>query len=63
MFIASKYQEIYAPELKDYVYVTDNAYNKQQILEMEGKVLNAMVFQLNTTTSLLFYCRLQVIWD
>lgn len=29
MFIASKYNEIYAPELKDFVYVTDNAYNKQ----------------------------------
>lgn len=28
MFIACKYEEIYCPELKDFVYVTDNAYNK-----------------------------------
>ena len=28
MFLACKYEEIYAPELKDFVYVTDNAYDK-----------------------------------
>jgi cyclin B len=27
MFIASKYEEIYAPELKDFAYVTDSAYS------------------------------------
>jgi hypothetical protein len=26
MFIASKYEEIYAPEVKDFAYVTDSAY-------------------------------------
>jgi cyclin B len=28
MFIASKYEEIYAPEVKDFVYITDYAYSK-----------------------------------
>lgn len=28
MFIASKYEEIYAPEVRDFVYITDNAYSK-----------------------------------
>ena len=28
MFIASKYEEIYAPEVKDFAYVTDSAYTK-----------------------------------
>lgn len=32
LFIASKYEEIYAPELKDFVYVCDNAYTKEEIL-------------------------------
>lgn len=32
MFIASKYEEIYAPELKDFVYVCDHAYAKEEIL-------------------------------
>ena len=29
MFIASKYEEIYAPEVKDFAYVTDSAYTKK----------------------------------
>jgi cyclin B len=39
MFIASKYEEIYAPELKDFVYVCDKAYAKEEILDMESKIL------------------------
>ena len=39
LFIASKYEDIYPPELKDFVYVTDNAYTKSELLEMEGKIL------------------------
>jgi hypothetical protein len=35
MLIASKYEEIYAPEVKDFVYITDNAYTKDEILQME----------------------------
>jgi hypothetical protein len=26
MLIASKYEEMYAPEVADFVYITDNAY-------------------------------------
>ena len=29
MLIASKYEEIYAPEVTDFVYICDNAYTKQ----------------------------------
>lgn len=35
MLIASKYEEIYAPEVRDFVYITDNAYTKEEILQME----------------------------
>ena len=28
LFIASKYEEIYPPEIKDFVFITDNAYSK-----------------------------------
>lgn len=33
MLIASKYEEIYAPEVQDFVYITDKAYSKAEILE------------------------------
>lgn len=29
MLIASKYEEIYAPEIRDFVYITDKAYTKE----------------------------------
>lgn len=32
MLIASKYEEIYAPEVRDFVYITDNAYSRVEIL-------------------------------
>ncbi len=35
MLIASKYEEIYPPILSDFVYLTDKAYTKEQVLEME----------------------------
>ena len=39
MFMASKYEEIYAPEVKDFSYVTDYTYSIEQILQLEGKIL------------------------
>ena len=33
MFIACKFEEIYAPDIKDFVFVCDKAYSKQEILE------------------------------
>ena len=39
MLIASKYEEIYAPEVRDFVYITDKAYTKEEILKMEYSIL------------------------
>lgn len=33
MLIASKYEEIYSPIVKDFVYITDNAYTREEILK------------------------------
>lgn len=46
MLIASKYEEIYAPEVQDFVYVSDKAYTREQILAMETIILNALEFNL-----------------
>ena len=61
MLIASKYEEIYAPEVRDFVYITDRAYTKEEILEMEFKVLQILDFNLNVPSSYRFlerYCKL-----
>lgn len=54
MLIASKYEEIYPPEVKEFEYVTDRAYKKEEILDMEGRILGCLKFNLTTPSSLKF---------
>jgi len=42
MFIASKYEEMYCPEVGDFAYITDKAYSKAEIRRMEVKMLCAL---------------------
>ena len=60
MLIACKYEEIYPPIVKDFVYITDNAYTKQEILEMERQILQILDFNISVNTSFRFlerYCK------
>ena len=50
MFIACKYEEIYPPELKDFVYITDDAYVKSDVLYMEYKILKTLNFDITFPT-------------
>lgn len=52
--LVGKYEEIYPPNLKDYVQICDNAYSKEQILEMESLVLKSLEFNLVRPTPLEF---------
>ncbi|KJH46171.1 cyclin domain protein [Dictyocaulus viviparus] len=54
MLVASKYEEMYAPDIHDFEYITDNAYTKKQILKMEAKILIAANFDLSRPHSLTF---------
>jgi cyclin B len=54
MLIACKYEEIYPPIVKDFVYITDNAYTKEEILETERKMLYALSFDIQITSSYRF---------
>jgi hypothetical protein len=57
LLLASKYEEIYPPEVRDLVYVTDKAYTKQQILRMEGMVIRSLEFRLTVPTHYKFLVR------
>ena len=59
MFIASKYEEIYSPEMKDYIYMTDNSYSKKQMLQMENDILRTIEFNITAPTPLRFVELLQ----
>ena len=61
MLIACKYEEIYPPIVRDFVYITDNAYTKEEILEMERRMLQTLDFNIQTTSAYRFlerFCKI-----
>lgn len=52
MLIACKYEEIYAPEIRDFVYITDKAYTKEEILQMENEILQTLNFNITVPSSM-----------
>jgi cyclin B len=57
MLIASKYEEIYAPEVHDFVYISDRAYTHEEILSMENSILNSLEFRITSPSTLKFMTR------
>ncbi|KAA8492954.1 Cyclin-B2-2 [Porphyridium purpureum] len=57
MLIASKYQEIYPPEVQDFVYIADNAYSSTEVLRMEALILNVLSFDVTVPSALCFLSR------
>ena len=54
LLIATKYEEIYPPTVKDYIYLTDNTYTRQQILQTEQSILFSLQFDIQQTSSYRF---------
>jgi len=54
MFIAAKYEEIYPPDVGEFVYITDDTYNKRQVLRMEHLVLKVLGFDLSVPSGNVF---------
>lgn len=50
LLIACKYEEIYPPEVKDCVYITDRAYTRQEVLDMEAHIVKVLKFTLTVPT-------------
>ncbi|KAF3612543.1 Cyclin-A2-1 [Capsicum annuum] len=51
MLIASKYEEICAPRVEEFCFITDNTYEKEEVVKMESRVLNFVGFQLAAPTT------------
>lgn len=57
MFIASKYEEMYSPDISDFVYITDQAYTKLDILEMELLIVRTLDYSFGRPLPLHFLRR------
>jgi cyclin B len=54
LHVAGKYEEIYPPELKQILRVTDNAVNKEEVLALEFKILQTLDFSVTFPSILRF---------
>ncbi|MCD7471187.1 Cyclin-B1-1 [Datura stramonium] len=57
MLIASKYEEIWAPEVNDFVCISDRAYSHEQVLAMEKRILGQLEWYLTVPTPYVFLVR------
>ncbi|KAG0498628.1 hypothetical protein HPP92_003319 [Vanilla planifolia] len=57
MLIACKYEEIWAPEVNDFICISDKAYSREQILKMEKEILNKLDWSLTFPTTYVFIIR------
>ena len=57
MWLASKYEEIYAPGSRDFVYITDGTYSRRELADAEAAVLAALRFRLTQPTAKTFLRR------
>lgn len=54
LMLASKYEEIYAPLVDDFVYITDYTYQREEVLEMEWKILDTLLYEMSQPTAYTF---------
>jgi cyclin B len=57
LLVACKHEEIYPPEVRDCVYITDRAYNRQEVLDMEQSILKELDWKISVPTAYPFLHR------
>eukprot|EP01026_Neomeris_dumetosa_P079892 TRINITY_DN8778_c0_g1_i1.p1 TRINITY_DN8778_c0_g1~~TRINITY_DN8778_c0_g1_i1.p1 ORF type:complete len:373 (+),score=41.21 TRINITY_DN8778_c0_g1_i1:153-1271(+) len=57
LFIASKYEEIYVPQIKDLVKICDDLYTREQLIMMEKHILRKLDYNLTVPTAYYFMLR------
>ena len=55
LLISCKFQEIYYPQLKEFIDITDGAYEKNELIEMENNILKILNFNIVSPTSNDYY--------
>ena len=55
LLISCKYNDIYYPNVFEFIKLTDNSYKKSELLDMEKQILEVMKFNICIPTSIHFY--------
>jgi cyclin B len=61
LLVACKYEEIYPPEVRDCVYITDRTYTRQEVLDMEQDIVRNLEFKMTVPTAYPFLLRFLLI--
>lgn len=57
MLLACKYEEVSVPVVDDFVLISDNAYTKEEVLQMERLILSTLHFNMAVPTPYVFMKR------
>ena len=61
LHIAAKYEEIYPPEINDYIFISNKAFSKEDVIEMENFILDKLNFDILCISPYVFLDRLYFI--
>jgi cyclin B len=51
LLVASKFEETYPPEVRDCIYMTDYAYTRKEVLDMESKLMVFFDYNVSSPTA------------
>jgi len=54
LLLSTKYEEIYPPDLKDLLSISENKFTKEEVLQMEFQILTTLQFNFFAPSSLRF---------
>ena len=63
LLLSCKHEEIILPKIEDFIYITDNAYNKKDVIDMENDILDLFNFDLIYPSAIKFYEYLALNFD
>ena len=63
LLISCKHEEIDLPKIDDFIYITDNAYVKEEVIKMENYILKLLNFDLLYPSPIKFYEYLSVYFN
>ena len=55
LLLSCKHEEIVLPKIEDFIYITDNAYKKNDVFDMENDILDVLNFSLLFPSPIKFY--------